>query len=178
MKILRQLHNPRDLYAAIQVSRLWCLSGFSILWHKPHLTHTHQLVKLTRVIRSSSTSLPYATSIRRLNLASIANHLTDYLIDGLELATRVDRVTLSGAEGISSIALKKFVGGLKEVTSIDLSMTANVEDAVVKMIAEHCERIQAIHMAGCKSVGDEGLKAVAEKRKMLRRVSRDFIQLV
>lgn len=81
-------------------------------------------------------------------------------------------MTLSGAEGISSLALKKFVGGFREASSIDLSGTANVEDVVVKEIAESCEMIQAINMAGCKSVGDEGLKAIAERRKMLRRVSR------
>ena len=164
------METPRDLYAALRVSRSWCLAGFSLLWSKPHLTSATQLAKLTRVLQSPNPSLPYASQVRRLHLSGLSSVLSEHLIDGLERCTRVDRLTMPKASDVSSAALRKLVSGMREATAIDLSDTAGVNDSVVLAIAEHCEKIQGLNLGGCKAVGDEGLKAIAERRRGFRRV--------
>jgi F-box and leucine-rich repeat protein GRR1 len=96
-------------------------------------------------------------------LTELAGELEDPLLDGLELCSRVDRMTMTDSPKVSTQGLRKFVGGLKEVTA--------VEDTVVVTMAEKCERLQSLNLTGCKGVGDTGLKALAEHGKASRRVS-------
>lgn len=168
IQILKLVHDPKDIFSALQVSRSWCLSGFSLLWQKPALTTPRQLGSLCRTLRSLSPSLPYAASIRRLNLSGLATSLNDYLIDGLEMCSRVDRITINNAQGVSTQALKRILGGMKEITAVDLSGTSCVENTVVHTIGEAMDKLQGLNLTGCKGVGDEGLKIVAEKKKFRR----------
>lgn len=168
---MKLLHDPRDLFAALQVSRTWCLTAYPLLWSRPSLTHPHQLASLSRTLVSLAPSLPYATAIRRLNLSMVSNRLNDYLIDGLEYCTRVDRLTVTNAEGLSTQALKRVLGNMRDVTAVDLSGTSCVENTIVRRIGESMDRLQGLNLTGCKGVGDEGLKVIAERRKNFRRVS-------
>jgi F-box and leucine-rich repeat protein GRR1 len=167
---MKLLHDPRDLFNALQVSRTWCLTAYPLLWCRPSLTHPLQLASLSRTLVSPSPSLPYATSIRRLNLSMVSTRLNDYLIDGLEYCTRVDRLTITNAEGLSTQALKRVLGGMRDTTAVDLSGTACVENSIVRRIGEGMDRLQGLNITGCKGVGDEGLKVIAERRKNFRRV--------
>ena len=155
------------------MSRTWCLCAFSLLWHKPAITKTSQLVSLTRVLASSSATLPYTTSIRKLNLTSVAGSLSDDLLKPFEACSRVERLALNGVTKISKDVLRRVVSGMKSLTTMDLSHVGAVEEQVMLAISERCERLQGLNLFGCKMVVDEGLKAIAERCRMLRRVSHE-----
>jgi len=125
---------------------------------------------MSRTLRSISPTLPYATAIRRLNLSGLSDSLNDYLVSGLEMCSRLDRITLTNAEGVSTQAIKRIMAGMKETTAVDLSGTPSVENTVVRTVGEAMDKLQGLNLTGCKGVGDDGLKIIAEK-KNFRRVS-------
>ena len=170
-QIFRHLDDTRDVLSSLLVSRSWCLCAFSLIWSRPNLSNPHQLVAFTRILHDPDPTLPYARSVRRLNLILMASKLSDELIEGLGLCTRVERIYLSGADHLSTQGIKGMVKNMSEITAVDFTSMSGVEDQVVLSIAETCGRLQGLNLTKCKGVGDEGLKAVASKRHILRRVS-------
>lgn len=170
-QIFRLVSDPRDLLSILLTSKSWCLAAFHLLWQKPNLTSTHQLAMFVRVIKSRKLTLPYATQVRRLYLAGLSDGLTDNLLVGLEKCHRMERLTLSKATGLTNQALRRIIEGMPDLVAIDLCEVGGTDDTVVKTIAERCSRIQGLNLSGCKSVGDEGVLAIATKSKLLRRVS-------
>ena len=154
------------------VSRAWCLTGFPLLWHKPSLESVRQLSAVARVLVTRQTSLPYATSIRRLNLTPLAEVLVDEVIVPFEKCKRVERLTLSGASGINAWALRRLVRGMPLLISLDLANMENVTDEVLQDVAANCPNLQGLNLTGCKLVGDAGLGALAWRVRNLRRVRR------
>jgi hypothetical protein len=76
-----------------------------------------------------------------------------------------------GSVHISAGALRGVLENVPELIAIDLANTPGVDDSVMKTLGRRCGRLQGLNISGCKSVGDEGVKAVAKGCKMLRRVS-------
>ena len=153
------------------VSRSWCLCAFSLLWHKPTISKTSQLISLNRVLMAEHPTLPYAASIRRLNLANIAGSLSDELVEPFAACYRVERLTLTGAMQLTAPAISDAINGMPALVAVDLSHVGEVNGQVVKTLADRCERLQGLSLSGCKMVVDAGMNVVAERSRMLRRVS-------
>lgn len=155
------------------VSRNWCLSAFPLLYSRLSITSTPQLASLARILTAppSSLSLPYATHIRRINLNHIASSLTPDLFTPLAACVRLERIVMVGSVHISAGSLRGVLENVPELIAIDLANTPGVDDSVMKTLGRRCGRLQGLNISGCKSVGDEGVKAVAKGCKMLRRVS-------
>ena len=56
------------------------------------------------------------------------------------------------------------------LVGVDLGQVIGMDDRVVMQLAIRCERLQGLNLSGCKAVGDGGMKVVAARSKMLRRV--------
>ncbi|ORY30822.1 hypothetical protein BCR39DRAFT_466339 [Naematelia encephala] len=168
IQVLRHLGDTRDLLSALLVSRTWCLCAFPILWYKPPLTNAYQLAYLSRIISQPHPSLPYANAIRRLNLAAFSSALSDDLVEPLARCTRVERLTLTAANGVSAEVLKKVVKCMPELCVVDFSGVEHV-DPVIEVLAEGSRRLQGFSVGGCMSVGDESVLKIAKYSKILRR---------
>lgn len=116
-------------------------------------------------------SLPYANHLRRINIASIASEVTDDLFVPLEACVRAERLTIAGASRLTAAAVQRVISKMPGLVSIDMENVVNVDCSVIAQIAKTCDKIQALSINGCTLVRDDGLVALAEKGKMLRRVS-------
>lgn len=61
---------------------------------------------------------------------------------------------------------------MPNLVSVDLSSLVQVNDEVIKTLAETCPNtLQGLNINGCRMVGDEAVCLLAEKCHNLRRVS-------
>lgn len=157
--------------SALMVSRLWCSCAFPSLWVKPNLTSPNQLSSFIRTIISPNPTLPYANCVRKLNFAAVTSCLNDDLLSAFENCTRVERLTLSGIDNISSLSLRALFRAMADMVAVDLSGVPAVDDAVLEQIAGSCGKLQGLNLTGCKAVEDHGVRAIAARGKKLRRVS-------
>lgn len=131
----------------------------------------NQLIAFLRVIQSPNPSLPYSETVRRLNLLTLAENITDELLLGLRYCTRIERLTLPGLTLVSSKALRTVVSQMPGMMAIDLSKSPAVNNSVVRQIAETCRKLQGLNLADCVKVEDEGILLVAKNNRLMRRVS-------
>ncbi|ORX34912.1 hypothetical protein BD324DRAFT_103901 [Kockovaella imperatae] len=170
LQIFRFLNNPKDLSNALLVSRMWSVCAYPVLWAHPNLHNVRQLASLTRVLKSKSSTFPYARSVKRLNLGSLGGSLSDGLLEGLENCSRLERLTVTNTDQVTSDGLKQLVRGLTELHAVDFSGCFGVDDSVALTLAESCSKLQGLNFSKCVQVGDEGIKAIAEKCSGLRRI--------
>ncbi|KAE8540539.1 hypothetical protein D1P53_003489 [Cryptococcus gattii VGV] len=173
IQIFRYLPGNKDLLSVLLVSRFWCLCAFSLLWYKPTLPTITQLASIVRVIHSPSRSLPYANAIRRLPLIQLGPTLTDELFTSLSVCSRLERLNISGADKLTSRALRNVIACVPNLVSLDLTGVINTDDAVLVVVGETCKKLQAINLSDCKLVGDEGVLALAKESRVLRRIKFD-----
>lgn len=76
-----------------------------------------------------------------------------------------------GSTKLPASALRTVIDCLPDLVAVDLANTESVDDSVLKALGKRCIRLQGLNVSGCKSVGDEGVKAIARGCRMLRRVS-------
>ncbi|WVR03260.1 hypothetical protein IAU60_000251 [Kwoniella sp. DSM 27419] len=168
-QILRFLPDNKSLLAASRVSRSWCLSAFPLLWYKPHLPAVYNLIDMVHVLSSPRPSLPYAQSVRRINVPHLHQYMSDELLLGLSSCTRAERLTLTGAKRLSAEGLVAVLGEMPELISTDLSGIVQADDEVAVALAETCSKIQAINFSDCLLLGDLGVQAFAKHSSGLRR---------
>ncbi|OXG19701.1 F-box and leucine-rich repeat protein GRR1 [Cryptococcus neoformans Tu401-1] len=173
IQIFRYLPGNKDLLSVLLVSRFWCLCAFSLLWYKPTLPTITQLASIIRVIHSPTRSLPYANAIRRLPLIQLGPTLTDELFTSLSVCSRLERLNISGADKLTSGALRNVIACVPNLVSLDLTGVINTDDAVLVVVGETCKKLQAINLSECRLVGDEGVLALAKESRVLRRIKFD-----
>ena len=167
-----RLLSEKDLSNALLVSRFWSTCVYRVLWHAPVIASLRQLIFLTRTLSSfSPLTFSYAKAVRRLNLSAVANSLGDYVILGLEQCTRVEKLTLAGAENLSSRGIRRLVRGMTELTSVDLSGSPNVDDRLLEDLFENSRNLHGVNLSDCKHIGDQGVRAIARLGRSLRKVS-------
>ncbi|WWD06057.1 hypothetical protein V865_004142 [Kwoniella europaea PYCC6329] len=171
-QILRLLPDNKSLLSASLVSRSWCLCAFPMIWTRPQISSIITLASLIRVVsppEGRTTTLPYATTIRRLHLTQLSNTLTDMLFSRLSACTRLERLTISNCVGLSSKAIIHVISHLHDLVSIDLSGITQVDDGVLEELARSCGKLQAVNLSDCRLIGDEGVRALGEGCRLLRR---------
>jgi F-box and leucine-rich repeat protein GRR1 len=168
---LRQLTTPKDLYACLLVSKLWCECSVELLWHKPVVTKLPALFKMITVIgKEEETTFAYSTFIRRLNFVAIASEMSDLLFNRLAACTRLERLTLVGCAALSDEAIGKVLPSCPNLVALDLTNVVDVSDAALLLLAGSASRLQGINLGGCKKVTDRGIIALARSCHLLRRI--------
>lgn len=116
----------------------------------------------------------YASFIRRLNLGSIAEAMSDHSFFRLRTCARLERLTLLGCLKLSDAVLTSVLGdgNMPELVALDLTNVKLVTDRTVMALARGCPRLQGLNLSGCRLVTDQGVVAIAEGCRLLRRVSR------
>lgn len=109
--------------------------------------------------------------MRRLSFNGFAKHLTDDLFKVVSVCRHLERLTLPGADNLTSASLVHVFSRLRELVIIDLSGVQAVNDEVLRHIAHSSVMVQGLNFSKCGMVGDAGVLAMASKLTMLRRVS-------
>lgn len=156
----------------MRVNKTWCLYAFSLLWNRPVLSYRDQLVSFARILASDNPSLPYAIAVKRINLSAVAHSFNDNLLLPWKACTRAERVTLGGSSRLTAQTLAKVLGQMPNMIALDLNRVMLCDDRVLRTVAETAPGLQGLNLNGCAMVGDESMKLVAERCRLMRRVSK------
>lgn len=173
-QIFRQLDRQKDVKSCIQVNKTWCLYAFSLLWTRPSITRVSQLADVARVFESDKSLLPYANTVKRINLSAVTSELDINLFAPWKKCTRAERITLSGSDKLSSRAMRDVFSHMPNLVAIDLNKVWACDDNVISTIARGCRDLQGLNINGCSRVGDESMLQIAKNCKLMRRVCRPY----
>ncbi|KAJ3556152.1 hypothetical protein NM688_g2184 [Phlebia brevispora] len=176
--ILKHLHNSRDLYHAMLVSRAWCECSVELLWHRPNFAKLTTLGKMMRVIAGDDQTFIYARFIRRLNFLYLGADLTDSLFSRLAQCVRLERLTLINCTSLTDGALARVLPCCPNLVALDLTGVVETTDRAVVALASSTKRLQGINLSGCKKVTDQGILALAANCPLLRRVKLSSVELI
>lgn len=223
LHILRLLPSS-SLSPALLVCKAWCQCGVELLWHKPNFNSIITLNKMLKVIDTTSTTttrskgeeegrgeereqqtFPYSIFIKRLNFSNLSEELNDLILLKLLNCFKLERLTLSNCNKLSSKNLLKFFENFSSPPSslsslspsninnrlsisssngnnltnnliaLDLTEIKSVNDELLLILAKNCKKLQGLNLSGCNQVTDKGLEAIALNCPAIRRVSFSFL---
>eukprot|EP00899_Mesostigma_viride_P008359 jgi/Mesvir1/17524/Mv08778-RA.1 len=184
-------YGPRSKNGSYVASRLG-------LWKLGHCKHLRYLNVAGCTDLQGVPFALVASSCRGLEILDASgSDLRDSSMDVLaEYCPRLRRVNLSCCTDITDAGIRQLVKGCRQLQRIDLCKTS-VTDAGITAIANHCaelrhldaafcvgmtdaslsllarrckDRLEHLGLEGCRSIGDEGMLAVAENCPSLRRL--------
>ncbi|TFK22350.1 RNI-like protein [Coprinopsis marcescibilis] len=176
--ILKHVHASRDLLSALRVSRTWCECAVELLWHKPAFTRYSTLEKMSKLLKRSRQTFPYARFIRRLNFLAIGSELRDDTLSVFNRCVRLERLTLTGCKMVTPKSLEQVLTCFPNIVAVDLTGVVETTTEVVSAFASVAKRLQGINLTNCNKVGDPALIALGENCPMLRRVKLSGATLV
>jgi F-box and leucine-rich repeat protein GRR1 len=144
-----------------------------IIWTKPSFSakDPKAITDAIKVLRSPNSTFQYARFVRRLNFGPLHGTLQDAQLVEFAVCSRLERLVLTGSRYIGSRTLGKVLGQMKDLVAVDLSGVTTTNDGVLRTIGTTCTKLQGINLTGCRQITDEGVIALAEQVKHLRRVS-------
>jgi len=178
IQILKHLHSPRELFAAMRVSRTFCECAVELLWHKPSFPKYDTVHKMADLLRNDNQTFTYSRFIRRLNFLNHGPDLTDDLFSVFARCDRLERLTLIGCKHISGLALNNILAGFSSLVAIDLTGVVNTASEAIVGLAMVATRLQGINLSGCEMVTDVGIVALATHCPLLRRVKLSGLSLL
>ncbi|KAF9534713.1 hypothetical protein CPB83DRAFT_754576 [Crepidotus variabilis] len=170
IQVLRHVHSPRDLFAAMRVSRSFCECAVELLWHKPTFPKYNTIHKMANLLQSENQTFTYSRFIRRLNFLSHGQDLSDELFSVFARCDRLERLTLIGCKNLSAQALTEILPAFSSLVAIDLSNVSSTSSNALIGLASVATRLQGINLSGCDKVTDDGVLALARNCPLLRRV--------
>lgn len=178
IQIFKHLYYPKDLFAAIRVSRTFCQCAVELLWHKPIFPKFNTIYNMTILLRRNQQTFTYSRFIRRLNFLNHGSNLTDELFLNFIHCHRLERLTLVGCKKLSASALSDILPAFPNLVAVDLSNVVNTDSGAVIGLATVASRLQGINLTGCEQVSDEGVIALAANCPLLRRVKLSGLSLL
>jgi F-box and leucine-rich repeat protein GRR1 len=159
------------------VCKQWCDLAYPIIWQRPAISRLANLAAFARVLLAPTTTQPYAEAVRRINLSHVLEEkYGDEIFMALKKCTKTERMTPGPKSDPSSKAMSEVFRHMPNLCAVDLSHMRQVDDPVVKALAETCSGLQGLNVTMCRLVGDEAISLLADKCKNLRRVSPDLCE--
>ncbi len=178
IQILKHVHSPRDLFAAMRVSRTFCECAVELLWHKPSFPKYNTIYKMANLLRAEQQTFTYPSFIRRLNFLNHGSDLSDNIFTVFARCDRLERLTLIGCKHVSAAALTNTLPAFLSLVAVDLSNVVNTTSEAIAGLATVAIRLQGINLTGCEQVNDEGIIALAINCPLLRRVKLSGLSLL
>lgn len=192
-----QIESEKDLLTCVFVCKRWSYLALELLWHKPNFkTSTSSWLAFFTVIQSNnhySTTYPYTSYIKRINLTPLSKQVQDIHIITLNACQRLERLTLASCSKLTDVGLCALInnsqiqqqdqehGGIgHELISIDLSDVHQVTDLAILKIAACCPNLQGLNLSMNQEnqlVTDTSITELAKNCKNLKRVSSLFIYI-
>jgi F-box and leucine-rich repeat protein GRR1 len=170
IQIFKHLPSPKDIFAALRVSRTWCQCAVELLWHKPSFPKYNTIHKMAALLQKDNQTFTYSNFVRRLNFLNHGADLTNDLFSIFSQCSRLERLTLIGCKHITSEMLSQVLQSFSNLVAIDLTgVTKTSSDSLISL-STVATRLQGINLSGCDKVTDSGIVALASACPLLRRV--------
>ncbi|KAJ8065337.1 hypothetical protein OCU04_006025 [Sclerotinia nivalis] len=170
INIFSKLAHPNDLLSCMRVSKKWARNSVDLLWHRPACSTFPKLGHICNTLTLENPYFAYRDFIKRLNLAILADRVSDGTVQPLSVCTRVERLTLTNCEGISDSGLTGLITDNSHLLALDISGVKQITDTSMFTLAEHCRRLQGLNISQCVGITSESMVKVAESCPHLKRL--------
>ena len=171
ISILSKLSSPQDLLNCMCVNKQWARNSVDLLWHRPACTTWPKHGYICRTLSSPNPYFAYRDFIKRLNLAQLADSVSDGSVKPLSVCSRVERLTLTNCNGITDSGLIGLLEDSNHLLALDISGDHQITAASMIVLADNCPRLQGLNISDCDKISNESMIAVAENCRYVKRVS-------
>ncbi|KAM3438246.1 hypothetical protein NHJ13734_004261 [Beauveria thailandica] len=168
--IFAKLGTPADLFSCLLVSKRWTRNAVDLLWHRPACTSWKSHQTICQTLEAPKPFFNYRDFIKRLNLAALAERISDGSVTPLYVCTRIERLTLTNCRGLTDAGIIGLVENNTNLLALDVSNDRNITHQSIYTIAEHCKRLQGLNISGCDGVSNDSLEVLAKSCKYIKRL--------
>ncbi|KAF2118022.1 F-box/LRR repeat-containing protein 2 [Lophiotrema nucula] len=165
MHILRYLQ-PREVVRCSAVSKSWhamCFDGQ--LWSDLDTTNFYRDIPADALVNIITSAGPF---VRDLNLRGCVQLREQWTKNGLADACRnLENFTLQGCR-IDRTSIHCFLLQNSRLVHVNLSGLAGATNAAMKILANHCPRVEHLDISWCNNIDTRGLRKVVEGCPKLR----------
>lgn len=169
--IFSKLTSPGDMLSCMLVCRKWAANCVGILWHRPSCNKFENLRSVVSSVGGKNSLFPYAELIRRLNLSSLTDKVSDGTVVPFTHCKRIERLTLTNCSKLTDNGVSDLIDGSRHLQALDVSELRSLTDHTLYTVANNCPRLQGLNITSCVKVTDESLIKVSENCRQLKRVS-------
>ena len=170
ISVFAKLSTPSDLYNCMLVSKRWSRNAVDLLWHRPTCTDWKNLESICQTLALPTPYFSYKDFIKRLNLATLADKISDGSVMPLAVCSRVERLTLTNCRGLTDQGLIALIENSTSLLALDISNDSLITDASIVKIAQHCQRLQGLNISGCSQIHNESMMMLARSCRYIKRV--------
>ncbi|CAL3972024.1 hypothetical protein PZA11_005249 [Diplocarpon coronariae] len=168
--IFSKLSSPQDLLNCLLVSKRWAKNSVDLLWHRPSCTTWARHSSICATLIKQNPYFEYRESVKRLNLAQLAESCSDGSVLALQHCNRIERLTLTGCKGLTDSGISGLLNNSKNLLALDISGVFQVTEASIYALAAHCHKLQGLNISGCTKISNQSMIAVAEACNYLKRL--------
>ncbi|KAK2629103.1 hypothetical protein QTJ16_002206 [Diplocarpon rosae] len=168
--IFSKLSTPQDLLNCLLVSKKWAKNSVDLLWHRPSCTTWPRHSSICSTLIKQNPYFEYRESVKRLNLAQLAQSCSDGSVLALQQCNRIERLTLTGCKGLTDSGISGLLKDSKNLLALDISGVYQVTEASIYALAAHCHKLQGLNITGCTKISNQSMIAVAEACNYLKRL--------
>ena len=168
--VFAKLSASRDLKNCMLVSKTWARNSVDLLWHRPLCTNWDKLANVVTSVGKPDCYFPYCDLVKRLNLSSLTEPVSDGTVTPFQWCKRIERLTLTGCNQLTDQGVMTLLDGSRSLLALDVTGLDSITDHTLLAVARNCGRLQGLNITECSRVTDESLVAVAESCRYLKRV--------
>ncbi|SZF01447.1 unnamed protein product [Blumeria hordei] len=168
--IFSKLSHQQDLLNCMLVSKRWARNSVDQLWHRPACTTWAKHSSICRTLSLPNPYFVYRNFIKRLNLAGLAEGVNDGSVLPLAVCNRVERLTLTGCEGLSDNGLMSLLDGNQHLLALDISGDIQITERSMEVLAKNCPRLQGLNITGCIRISSTSMALVADRCRYIKRL--------
>lgn len=170
ISIFSRLTSPRDLQMCMLVSKEWARNCVGLLWHRPAMSKWDSIHSVVQSIRKSKKFFAYQDLVKRLNMSTLANQVSDGTLLGMVECKRIERLTLTNCCKLTDLSLQPLVDMNKSLLALDVTGLDQLTDRTLESVADNCLRLQGLNVTGCKKLTDASIVAIARNCRHLKRL--------
>ena len=169
--IFSRLSAPSDLLNCMKMSKRWARNSVELLWHRPVCNTWDNLTAVANAVVDTRSFFPYEQLVRRLNLSSLSDQISDGTLQPFMTCKRIERLTLTNCSEVGDQGIMNIVKGSGGLLALDITGLSTVSDNSIHALASNCPKLQGLNITGCRKVTDDSLVHLAKSCRYLKRVS-------
>lgn len=170
--VFSKITSSMDLRSCVLVSKTWSQNCVDLLWHRPLCNTWKNLLNVVSSVRNPKSYFSYNNLVKRLNLSTLSEQISDGTVQPFIQCNRIERLTLTSCVMLTDHGVISLIDGSRGLLALDITGLESVTDHTLLAVSENCLRLQGLNITDCSRVTDESLVAVAEACRYLKRVGR------
>lgn len=169
--IFSKLSSPPDMLSCMQVCRGWAVNCVALLWNRPSCNNWDSLKSVAASVGKPNSLFAYAELVKRLNLSSLMEDVSDGTVVPFTQCKRIERLTLTNCSKLTDKGVSDLVEGNRHLQALDVSDLRSLTDHTLYTVSENCPRLQGLNITGCSKATDDSLVVLSQNCRHIRRVS-------